>query len=253
MPLKRNLKLELPKEIPPYTLVLLDVAELNPTSFDLNVTSYRAGEFKVPYLRITDGNVQVDSGELEWKVNSVLQQDSKPIPAIGPFDLAIPAALIYLSVGIALFLLAISGWFFWRHRKKAALKADLEKYHSHLSPIRQFEFTLRSLRNKLVWGKELKAEQKRHLLDLLDESIRTYFLRTLNVRTHKMNRRALVRTVLKNRNPKLKTNPKEWIGYYKELEVSKRNADRLDPQALLQLVDQAGERIVQFENKERVK
>lgn len=253
VPFEGNLKLELPKDVPSHSLVLLNVVKRDATSFDLNVTSYRAGKFKAPYLRVTDGNVQIESNELEWTVNSVLQKDSKPIPPQGPFDLAVPASLIYLCVTIVALLIFVAGFFFWRHRKKSALTADLEKYHSHLSPIRQFEMSLRTLRNKLVWGKELKSDQKKHLLDLLDEAIRTYFLRTLNIRTHKLNRKTLVRMILKSRNPKAGANPKDWIGYYKELEVSKSKADQLDPEAMLQMVDQANALIVRFENKERYK
>lgn len=246
--LKDSLTLEFPEGIPPFSLVLLDVVKKNETSFDLNVTSYRAGKFKTPYIRISDGEVQIESTELEWTVNSVLQQDSKPIPPKGPFFLDLPFALVYIVAAIAALLLTSGGFFFWRHRKKVALNSDLEKYHSHLSPIRQFESSVRTLRNSLVWRKDLNTQEKTEILDALDNIIRIYFLRTLRVRTHGLSRRGMTSIILKSGKVK---DPKSWIGYYKELESSKAKVTQLDSQALLQIVETASGLVIKFENQEK--
>lgn len=239
-----DIQLKLPDKTPPFSLVLLGYSQKTDRTLDLQVTSYRAGEFKLPFIRVSDGESQVESSELEWTVKTVLTQDSKPVPAQGPFALDVPFS-IYLSLTLLGALLAgIVGFLFWRHRRKLALNADLEAVHSHLSPIRQFEASIRSLRFSIVRPAQLESENKKEAIYEMDRIIRVYFLRTLKKQTLKAHWKKMCRLIEQRGDSSFS---QQVHRYFKELEVSKTKFSEMDKLSLLQLLEGARSLVIHFE------
>lgn len=247
---KDQLKIEFPKELPPYSLQLLEVSKVTPQSLDLLVTSYRAGEFKAPYIRLSDGEAVVESGELSWAVRSVLTQESQMTPPYGPFTLDFPNSMIAALFLLGALVLTLLGGFVYYRKQKQALESELENHKSHLNPIRHFEFTLRGLRRTLSWGKKISDEGKKDLIFDLEKALRVYFLREFHVRTLQMSRRQLAHFIFKNGKVK---DRQAWVAYLKELEASRRRPEQLDGPSILQLIETGNSLVLRFENIEKYK
>ena len=245
-----ELKLELPKELPTHSLVLLGVQNKSETSFDLSVTSYRTGQIKAPFLRISDGESQVESGELEWEVTSVLKEDAKPYPVKGPFELGLPQSMYLLILFFLVALTLTGGSIFVRKRSQKLLRKELETHQNHQSPIRQFESSLRSLRRRLLWGKNLKSEDRISMVIELEKLVRIYLLRTLKERTLSMPRRKLLQRAFKFKNIK---DQQSWVSFFKELELAKNKNSSLDTDAISQLIETSSRILFQLENAETIR
>lgn len=247
---REQLKIELPEGLPPYSIHLLNVSSIDSKSLDFSVTSYKAGEFKAPYIRVTDGESKIESGELSWAVQSVLTEESQMNPPLGPFVLSFPSSMIVALVFLGALVLSLIAGFIYHRKQKQTLESELENHKSHLNPIRHFEFTLRGLRRSLSWGKSLSDEQKEDLIFELERALRVYFLREFQVRTLQMSRKQLVRFILKKGKVK---DRRAWVTYLKELESSRKKSAKLDGPSILQLLETGSALILRFENTEKYK
>lgn len=231
---KKNITLELPQDVSPWALSAVQAVQLESTQLDLVVTSYVAGENKVKFVRVTDGDVAVESSELNWTVASVLKEGAQPYPPIGPFALSLPAVLIWMMVFVILGLVGSCFVFFQRRKKREQLEKDQEQFKSGLKPKDQFEKAIRLIRRSTNWSENMKQEDVLQKLQDLDQALRVLYMQIFNVKT--LGERPQRFIVLA-----LKEDQKKWKALFNELSRSQK-----DKEALLQLVESASKLVVRL-------
>lgn len=92
-----------------YTLKILGVKSASPGDAQFTVTSYKAGDFKDQVFIISDGLVNAKTDPLAWSVKSVLEQDSKPFPPMGPMKMSYPNA-VWLVILLILAAISLIVW-----------------------------------------------------------------------------------------------------------------------------------------------
>lgn len=102
-------------------LKILKVRRSDTLSHEFDVVSYKAGEFTDQKFMITDGQSVGRVTGLSWKIESVLQQDSKPFPAIASEKMNYP---LWLWLSIAAVFLVI-GLVIWRVMKRRKQRQEL--------------------------------------------------------------------------------------------------------------------------------
>lgn len=245
VPLEKNLQLELPPDAAPFTLKLLAVTDVQPTSVDVKLTAYRPGQFKLPYLRLTDGKVTIDSGEVEWNVTALSNQESKPTPPMGPFELEIPQSIYLIGALIlALILLTLAGILLAKRRKKR-LEALLAENKSHMSPLRQFEAELRRLRREVLKNAQLESSGKAKIIADLNRAVRVYWMQKFVFNTMGVRRQKLVKMILRRLK---KPDPQTWNRYFIELDLSLAKPAQLDQASLIKLIEQSSQVLHVYEN-----
>lgn len=165
-----------------YQIKLLSFELRSPTSADLKVTSYRAGEVKFKELMLSDGNQSVNLGEVQFAVRSVLPpqeapipgmeqgaQQPQPYPAMGPVGISVP---VFYWIVLAAVILLFVGTVAYKLIRRLQRKNLLERLRSHdaaLSPISQFHQNLRKLQraNTVFFG---GASNQEHITEAVTES-----------------------------------------------------------------------------------
>lgn len=223
---KKNLTLELPQEANKFAMKPVQAIQLESKQLDIVVTSYAVGENKVKFVRVTDGETAVESGELQWNVASVVKEGAQPNPPLGPFALSFPAVLIWILV---IALLSICGGayaLFYKKKQKDQLHRDQEQFKSGLTPKAQFEKAIRLIRRSTNWSETMKAEEVSQKLQDLDQALRVLFMQLFNIKTLGQSPQKFI--------AHSKEDQKKWKTLFNELSRSQK-----DKEALLQLVDGA--------------
>lgn len=139
-----------------YNLHFLAFEFRNPTTADIKLTAYRAGEFKIPDLQITDGVQTVSLGPVDYRFESVLpapqpgeqQAKQEPYGPVGPAKLSVPMlywAILAGAMGLVLLLILTK---IYRVVQRRSMLERLREHDSALSPLSQFHQDLRRLQRK---------------------------------------------------------------------------------------------------------
>lgn len=163
-----------------YQIKLLSFELRSPTSADLKVTSYRAGDIKFKELILTDGTQSVNLGNVEFIVKSVLppqeapmpgmeQAQPQPYPAMGPVGIAVPVLYWAILIGIILVFLGV---FIYKLIRRIQHRNLIERLRSHdaaQSPIAQFHQNLRKMQrtNTVFFG---GASDQEHITEAIVEA-----------------------------------------------------------------------------------
>jgi hypothetical protein len=161
-----------------YSLVLLTTKELNQTSAEFDVTSYKPGKYSPPYLVLTDGTSAIKIQGLQWEVASVIppqaqtQQPPQPFPPYGPFILYLPWWYWATFAGLFLAILAalIAGFILRRRRRRR--RELLKQLDSALTPDMELQRDLRRIP---------RVREPQEALQQLSRTLRVYLSRKLQV------------------------------------------------------------------------
>jgi hypothetical protein len=185
-----------------YNLKLLSFEFRNPSTADLKVTSYLAGQHKFPNLIVTDGELKVELGAVEFKVETVLPQDGEKVEPFGPMGPAqIPIPLLYwlILLGALLLTAGYAGLRFWRFQQRKAMLERLKEHDVALTPIQQFHQSMRKLQraNPVFYGKEASSEELNSGVDELTRMFKVYLSRQLRVPAFEWNDRLILKDIRK--------------------------------------------------------
>lgn len=164
-----------PKE--QYILKLFKSEARDTQSFDLDVTTYVAGKIDIPNLEMSDGQHQMQIGQIQFEVQSVLpkpepqkqgqaQQLEQPKPYGYVFG-QIQWPLLYTLIALGFVFVGVIYliWKAMRRQKLKNLQTHVRSYESAQEPEQQFYKTLRQI------------EKKEYPLDDLIKACRVYILR----------------------------------------------------------------------------
>ena len=135
-----------------YSLHVLKILNKEDHFLALEVTSYRTGEFKSPFI-ITDGEQSLVIEDFSFAVHSVLKaekQQPKPQSPFGPFNPPLP--LWYLTITIFSFsCLAVCLFIFLTRlfKRKKYIQKILNR-NNHLNPSKAFILGLRKLKTESI-------------------------------------------------------------------------------------------------------
>jgi len=159
-----------------HVLKLFKAEARDTQSFDLDVTTYVAGQITIPQLQISDGSHQISLGDIQFEVRSVLpqpetqSQQSVPQEQPKPFGYAfghLNWPLIY-TLSIIGFLFAFVLYVLFkaiRRQKWKRLSEQVRSFDSVQSPEQQFYKSIRQI------------EKRRFPTDELVKACRIYILR----------------------------------------------------------------------------
>ncbi len=183
------------------TVVVLKADFKSPSSIDVDMTFYSAGEFKFPDLILGDGKSEVHLGPQNFKIETILEKkaDGKPQEPFGPIlpaSLTWPALYTLLLIGaFSLFIAGLTAGIIRRLRYKALI-AKLKNHDSITLPDLQFYKSLRA------------AEANAYPIADIEKSFRLYLLRRFQVPAFDLKDRALL-SFFKKSHPWLKKQRQE--------------------------------------------
>lgn len=173
-----------------YILKLKSFEFRSPTTADLKVTSYTAGQFQFPQLQLTDDKTTLELGSIGFTVQTVMEKPQpsqtgeapkKPEPygPIGPATIGIPQNY---WIALAVILAVLTSWLgskIYRVVQRRRLLEDLKKHDSALSPISEFYANLRKLQryNTVFFGGEGTPEDISTGVIELQRMLRLYLTR----------------------------------------------------------------------------
>lgn len=143
-----------------YILKLFKAEARDTESFDLDVTAYIAGKVDIPNLEMSDGERQLQLGQMQFEVQSVLPKpEAQKQGSVQPSEQPKPYGyvfgqmqwpLLYTLIAFGFVFLSIIYliWKAMRRQKLKNLQAHIRSYDSAQDPEQQFYKTLRQLEKK---------------------------------------------------------------------------------------------------------
>lgn len=196
--------------IPPeykYNIHLLGFEFRNPTTADIKVTGYRAGEFKIPDLQITDGTQTVSLGEVAYRLESVLpapqpgeqQAKQEPYGPIGPAKLSVPMLYWAILAGAVALVFVLVLARIYRVVQRRSMLERLREHDSALTPLSQFHQDLRRLqrKNPVYFGVPATAEDVQAAFASLHRSFLLFVTRQYKVPAFEWSERLVLRDLKK--------------------------------------------------------
>ena len=226
-PLKDTAQFQFAEEDKKYTLHVLKVQESTPHNFKLIVTSYKPGEYKAQKLKITDGVTTVDTSDVSWQVNSILDpsQESKPFPSEGPFLISYPLWFWLTLMAIVVMISSLFGLFVYRKKRRHKLKAHLDSFSTMLPPFSQFSRDMRVVRRKIEMMKD--EEQAAEMIKKIDEDFRLYLIRELKVPALQLSDRELLAEIKREHPYLYKIHKADLLRILSEMTNAKSDLNRV--------------------------
>ena len=251
---KEHLGLEIPKA-QKYALRILQTRDLTDVRAEFVVTTWTAGDVKIPNLVLGDGTARVGLGEISFKVASVLKPGAPaadgapptqppaegaapgaaaqptPFPPYAPMKLPWPqwiwiTSLVVLFVILLAIVMRISRSF----RRKRLLKL-LEKNPIALTPFHQFNKDLRKLSRQIPMQESAwDAETAGKYFEELEGMLKWYLSRELIVATFDRRPADMARDITKALVGK---DVGDEAGFQRELRVTLAELDKARQYAAL--------------------
>lgn len=200
-----------------YQLKLLKFEFRSPEEADLKVTSYVAAKYQIPQLLLTDGEQNIDLGQVQFEVQSVLpaqqqQQGQKigqlsaeeqakvePYGPFGPATIAVPAVYWLALLGSIAFVGVLVALKVWRYNQRRAMLLRLKEHDAALSPLMEFHQAMRRLQrsNPVFFGKAGNEQELREGVKELSRMFKVYMSRRLKVPAFEWNERLIVKDLRK--------------------------------------------------------
>lgn len=197
------------------TIKVFKIEARNANSFDVDLVLYIAGDIKTTQFKITDGQKTIDLGPQNFKVKSVLPQQTEKPPE--PFGYALSQLTwpwqysVGILIGFILILAAIITTVIYKMKWRGRLER-LKNYDSPLSVDSQFYKEIR------------KAEKSEYPLPELERIIQVYILRSYRTPIFELSRRQTI-SYIKKMHPRLKAERRQIFLLLKDIEVLKKQSD----------------------------
>ncbi|WII70548.1 hypothetical protein QJS83_08770 [Bdellovibrio sp. 22V] len=190
-----------------YQIHLLGFEFRSPTTADLKVTAYKAGNFQYPDLQLSDGTTTLALGPVQYQVQSVLPPPNpgepptkqEPFGPIGPAEIGVPMLYWAILAGvIGLFvLLCVSK--IYRIVQRRNMLERLKEHDSALTPLNQFHQSLRRLQrqNKVFFGVPAAQEEVQEVLQETNKMLRLYLTRKYRLPAMEWSDRLILKDIKK--------------------------------------------------------
>lgn len=203
-----------------YIIKLFKAEARGTDSFDVDMTLYQAGKVQLPNLVLTDGGVQIDLGQQQFEVISVLPKPDpnaeKPEPP-KPFGFAIgmlhwPMAYTLIFASLLLAVIAQAIYLAARTQRWKQLRAVVDSFDSAQEPDNQFYKTIREL------------EKKDYPVADIERAAKVYILRRFQVPIFNLTLKETV-AFIKKRHPQLKELRRQVYNIVKDIELLAKEKD----------------------------
>lgn len=202
-----NTQTVFPEDANKYNLKILGVKSASASDAVFTVVSYKAGEFTNQAFILTDGAVTAKVEGLNWKIESVLEQDAKPFPPLGPLSMRYPNAL-WIAIAI---IIAVIGIVIWRIMSKRRARRELiqavlgvgreDVPFRELIKIQNTQAYTQFSRDLRVIQKEMnamKAKPTEEIWGDLEKAFRFYLVRELLTPAFNWSHRQILGDIKKN-------------------------------------------------------
>jgi hypothetical protein len=240
MPLKAPLKIELPEK-DHHVVVLVKPLAVTEGKISYEATSYRVGEFSLPYLDFVDADGRgFISNPMKFKTVSVIDPKNPPQSPYGPIQPMRMEYPAWLWFSLAVGFLVLVAWFliFFRRRiQRKNLEKNIKRFQSPMGSYHQFSKDVRTLKRNVVFSPKAQwlEMQKQDYLQKLEEAYRLFILREYIVPAD----RWPTKMVLKHMKRKDKTHYDKYAGAaikaFHELERARTQAENISPMDVEQI------------------
>ena len=226
-----------------YVLRLMKFEFRTPTQADLTVTSYIAGEIKIPNLILTDETQHLELGPVDFQVKSVIQQGEKqgektePFGPIGPATIGIPFfywMILFAAIGIVTVSIVLR---IWRASQRRAMLERLKQHDSAMTPIQEFHGSMRKLQraNPVFYGKEVGNEVLRAGIEELSRMFRIYLSRRLRVPAFEWSERLIMKDIQSYHGIIFNDHARKIRDLFTEFKKAQGSAEKLHSKDVTQL------------------
>lgn len=190
-----------------YSIHLLGFEFRSPTIADIKVTAYRAGNIQFEDLKITDGSQTLSLGQVQYQVQSVLQQaqpgeqqaKQEPYGPVGPARLSVPMLYWGILAGLLGLVVLLILTKIYRVVQRRSMLEKLREHDSALSPLAQFHQDLRRLQrsNPVYFGVPAASADVQEAFGILHRSFLLFLTRQYKVPAFEWNERLVLRDLKK--------------------------------------------------------
>ncbi len=182
-----------------YALVILEAKQVDNSSADFVVTSYKPGQYKDVKIKIVDQkNAELNVQAMNWEVTSVITKETQNgFGPTSPLKLAYPWWLWLVMAGaIAFVALLIIGKVLLLNRYRKLMK-EVKSHATALGPINQFYKDLRSLKS-LYLNNEDKTVNTKEYWEALEYKFELYLIRQFEIPANKWSDQKVMAEIKKN-------------------------------------------------------
>ncbi|MBC7372251.1 MAG: hypothetical protein H7326_11835 [Bdellovibrionaceae bacterium] len=243
-------------EAPPeqkYVLRLMKFEFRTPTQADLTVTSYIAGDVKIPNLILTDDTQKLELGPVDFQVKSVIKQGEKveAFGPIGPATIGIPFLywiLLLATIGIVIFAIVLR---VWRASQRRAMLERLKQHDSALTPIQEFHGSMRKLQraNPVFYGKDATSEELRAGIEELARMFKVYISRRLSVPAFEWSERLILNDIRRYHAEIHAENSRKIHDLFTEFKKAQGSTEKLNGKDVTQLSESLRKNIEAIERQ----
>lgn len=196
-----------------YVLKVMGFEFRSPEEADIKVVSYVASKVQIPQLVLTDGTKNVELGQVQFEVVSVLpkpeaaggmmpgqqQQPAKPEPfgPFGPAVIPIPMLYWFAVLGSIAFMALVIALRVWRFNQRREMLLRLKEHDVALSPLQEFHQNMRKLQrgNAVFYGKEASESELREATKELSRMFKVFVSRRLHVPAFEWGERLILKDI----------------------------------------------------------
>lgn len=191
------------------TIKVFKIEARNANTFDVDLVLYVAGDIRTTQFKISDGQKEIDLGAQNFKVKSVLpQQTEKPPEPYGyvlsqltwPWQYSAAILVVFLFI-LASILLTIAYKMKWRGR--------MDRLKNHDSPLAADSQFYKEIR---------KAEKNEFPISELERICKVYILRTYRAPIFELSLRQTI-SFIKRTHPRLKMERRQIYLLLKDIDV----------------------------------
>lgn len=231
-----------------YKLNLLKIEKKSGSSYELLVTSHKAGAIEVKAAQLIAGETSVVLSDLKFEVQSVLKEEQQPpqepYGPMGPLVLGYP---YWIWIALVLVVASIAAFVFFKVKSRIQRRKWLEDMRLHdsaLTPIAQLGKSLRIAQRNLVMTTEF--------LHHLERDYKFFLARQYEIPTFQLKNNRILKDLKRHHRDVYDNFREEIQKIFAELERAHLNLSKMQPrdfEQLIQILRRNAEALQQWQEK----
>ena len=238
-----------------YALNLLKVQSTNPKQIVLDVTSYKAGEWKFEKVFLKQEAQSVELHIPPLVVKTVIEQSQQEKPeSFGPIGpLKIPWLYICVLLVIVLYIIGVIVLKVRRYSQRKALLAHLQDFETAMAPLQQFHASSRKWQRDYTFFHSLQGsdEELKTVLQDMDRLVRVYFIRKYQIPAHQWGRKLILKELKKEHRSVYNTHSDLIQKWFLEIERALSGTAQRKAEDVIQLNSQARKLLEKLDHQDR--
>lgn len=226
-----------------FALQLLKVKNVSDQQVQLEMTSYKVGEWKFEKIQLKQEDRLVELAVPPITVKTVIDQQEKPemFGPIGPLRIPWPWLYIGILLAIVLYLIGVISLKVRRYMQRKALLAHLQDFETAMAPLQQFHAQSRKWQRDYAFFHTLQGseEEMRLVLQDIDRLVRVYFIRKFKIPAHQWGRKLILRELRKEYRSTYKVHGALIQKWFNEIEKALNGTTKQKAEDIVQLHNQA--------------